>query len=79
MPQTCSPRVARFEDFEVDFLESEVRKKGLGIKLQKSALQVLEILAENPGVIVTREEIQEKLWPGSIPVDFEERVDQAID
>ena len=79
MPQTCSPRLARFEDFEVDFLDRELRKHGLGIKLQESALQVLEMLAEHPGVVVTREELQKKLWPVSTSVDFEGCVDQAID
>ena len=79
MPQTRSPRVARFEDFEVDFRDGELRKQGLGIKLQDRALQVLEMLAEHPGLVVTREELQEKLWPASTPVDFKERVDQAID
>jgi DNA-binding winged helix-turn-helix (wHTH) protein len=79
MPETCSPRLARFEDFEVDLLDRELRKHGLGIKLQESALQVLEMLAEHPGVVVTREELQKKLWPASTSVDFEACVDQAID
>ena len=57
MPQTRSPRVARFEDFEVDFRDGELRKQGLGIKLQDRALQVLEMLAEHPGLVVTREEL----------------------
>ena len=78
MPQTRAPRVARFEDFEVDFQDGELRKQGLGIKLQERALQVLEMLAEYPGLMVTREELKEKLWSASAPVDFEECVDQAI-
>ena len=78
MPQTRAPRVARFEDFEVDFQDGELRKQGLGIKPQERALQVLEMLAEYPGLMVTREELKEKLWSASAPVDFEECVDQAI-
>jgi DNA-binding winged helix-turn-helix (wHTH) protein len=54
MPQTRSQRVARFEDFEADFRARELRKQGLGIKLQESALQVLEVLAEHPGELVYR-------------------------
>ena len=67
MPQTRSPRVARFEDFEVDFRARELRKQGLGIELQERALQVLEMLAEHPGEILTREELQRKLWPADTP------------
>ena len=78
MPQPRAPRVARFEDFEVDFQDGELRKQGLGIKLQERALQVLGMLAEYPGLMVTREELKEKLWSASAPVDFEECVDQAI-
>jgi len=79
MPQTRSPRVARFEDFEVDFRDRELRKQGLAITLQERASQVLEMLAEHPGEIVTREELQRKLWPGNTPVDFEQRLDRAVD
>jgi len=79
MPQTRSQRVARFEDFEVDFRDRELRKQGLGIKLQESALQVLEVLTEHPGELVTREDLQKKLWPLDTPTDFRQNLDRAID
>ena len=56
-----------------------MRKLGLGIKLREGALQVLETLAEHPGEIVTREELQKKLWPANTPFDFDQDLDRAID
>ena len=52
----------RFGAFEVDLRAGELRKNGVKIKLQEQPLQVLGMLLECPGEVVTREELQRKLW-----------------
>ena len=61
----------RFGVFEVDLRAGELRKKGLKVKLQEQPLQVLQILLENPGEVVTREELQRRIWPSDTFVDFD--------
>ena len=75
-PQT--PRVFRFGVFEVDSREGELRKSGLRIKLQDQPFQVLVMLLERPGEIVTREELQRRLWPADTFVDFDHSLNSAI-
>ena len=58
-----SPQVVRFATFEVDLRAGELRKGGLKLKLSGQPFQVLAILLERPGVVVTREELQKRLWP----------------
>ena len=53
----------RFGVFEVDLRAGELRKQGIKVKLQEQPLQVLQILLENPGEVVTREELQQKSGP----------------
>jgi Tol biopolymer transport system component/DNA-binding winged helix-turn-helix (wHTH) protein len=71
-----SPRF-RFGTFDVDLQAGELRKKGLRLKLTRQAFQVLTILLERPGEVVTREEIQKRLWPDTF-VDFEQNLNTAI-
>ena len=68
----------RFGVFEVDFRSGELRKQGVKIKLQKQPFQVLEILLERPGEVVTREELQKRIWPPDTFVDFEQGLHGAI-
>jgi TolB-like protein len=70
--------VLRFAVFEVDFRAGELRKQGVKIKLQKQPLQVLEMLLARPGEIVTREELQQAIWPPDTFVDFEQGLHSAI-
>ena len=58
--------IVRFGVFEVDLRAGELRKGGLKIRLQEKPFQVLETLLERPGEIVTREELQKKLWPENL-------------
>jgi Tol biopolymer transport system component len=58
-----SPRLVRFESFEVDVRAGELRKAGVRLKLPGQPFQVLAILLERPGEVVTREELQKRLWP----------------
>ena len=58
-----SPRVLRFGIFEADLNSGELRRSGLKLKLTGQPFQVLEMLLECPGEVVTRDELQKRLWP----------------
>ena len=61
------PRIVQFGLFELDLDARELRKSGLRIKLQEQPFQILAMLLERPGEIVTRDELQKRLWgPGHI-------------
>ena len=68
----------RFGVFEVDLRAGELRRKGLKVKLQEQPLQLLTVLLEHPGVVVTREELQKTLWPGDTLVDFDHGLNKAV-
>ena len=72
------PRLLRFSVFEVDLRTGELHKQGLKVKLHGQPFQVLAMLLECPGELVTREEIREKLWPGETFIDFEHSVNSSI-
>ncbi len=79
MAETANlPRIVRFGVFEVDLRAGELRKHGLRIKLQEQPFQVLAMLLERAGEIVTREEMQKKLWPSDTFVDFDHGLNKAI-
>jgi DNA-binding winged helix-turn-helix (wHTH) protein len=67
----------RFATFEVDLQAQELRKGGLRLKLSGQPFQVLAILLEQPGVVVTREELQKRLWPDTF-VDVDHNLNTAI-
>ena len=73
-----SLRGVRFGVFEVDLRSGELRKQGLKIKLQGQPIQILALLLERPGEVVTREELKEKLWPKDTFVDFEHGLNAAV-
>lgn len=64
-------RRVRFGAFEVDLQSGELRKHGLKIKLQDQPFQILALLLERPGRLVTRDEIRQKLWAADTFVDFD--------
>ena len=72
------PPVLRFATFEVNPREGELRKNGLRIKLQDQPFQVLVMLLERPGEMVTREELQRRLWPADTFVDFDHSLNSAV-
>ena len=67
-----------FGTFEVDLRRGELRKQGLRIRLQAQPFQVLTTLLEQAGEVVTREELQRKLWPADTFVDFDHGLNKAI-
>src|SRR5215469_13580416 len=73
-----TPRLVRFGIFEADLSAGELRKGGSKIRLQEQPLQILAMLLERPGQIVTREELRSRLWPGDTFVDFEHGVNSGV-
>jgi len=69
---------ARFGEFEVDLRSGELRHDGAKVKLQEKPFQILLILLEHPGEVVTREEFRQRLWPEGTFVDFEHSINVAI-
>ncbi len=79
MPRLArSLNVVRFDVFEVDLRAEELYKAGRKIKLQVQPFHVLQILLERPGEVVTREEMQKRLWPADTFVDFDHSLNTAI-
>jgi TolB-like protein/DNA-binding winged helix-turn-helix (wHTH) protein/Flp pilus assembly protein TadD len=68
----------RFGVFEVDLRAGELRKHGLRIRLQEQPFQLLATLLERAGQVVTREELQKKLWPADTFVDFDHGLNKAV-
>src|SRR5690349_13219610 len=75
---SSAPRIVRFGVFEFNRDSGELRKHGLRIKLQGQPIHVLGLLLERPGEVVTREELEKRLWPGDIFGDFEHGLNAAI-
>ena len=73
-----SPEVACFGAFELDLRTSELRKNGVKIRLQDQPFKILTMLLERPGELVTRDEIQNRLWPNDTAVDFEYGINSAL-
>ena len=71
-------RVARFGVFELDLTAAELRKSGVKLRLQGQPFQVLALLLERAGEVVTREELQQKLWPSDTFVDFDHSLNTAV-
>ena len=71
-------RVLRFEAFEVDLEERELRRSGLKIKIQEQPFQILVLLLERPGAVLAREQLQKALWPDGTFVDFEHGLNTAV-
>src|SRR5271156_5936766 len=71
-------RTIRFGAFEADLRSGEIRKSGSRIKLQEQPFKVLQILLEHPGDLVTREELQSRIWPKDSFGDFDHAVNVAI-
>jgi serine/threonine protein kinase/DNA-binding winged helix-turn-helix (wHTH) protein/tetratricopeptide (TPR) repeat protein len=68
----------RFSAFALDRRTGELRKHGRRIRLQEQPLRILALLLARPGELVTREEIQDKLWPNDTVVDFEYGINSAM-
>ncbi len=70
--------LVRFGVFELDLRAGELRKNNLRVNLQGQPVQILALLLERPGELVTREELQKKLWPNDTIVEFDHSINAAI-
>jgi TolB-like protein/DNA-binding winged helix-turn-helix (wHTH) protein/tetratricopeptide (TPR) repeat protein len=73
-----SVRKVRFAPYEMDFRAGELFKNGRKIRLQDQPFQILAMLLEQPGGVVTREELRQRLWPRDTFVDFDHGLNNAI-
>jgi len=68
----------RFGAFEADFRSGELRKQGVKVRLQEQPFQILQMLLEHPGEVITREQLRERIWPDQTFVDFDQGVYNAM-
>jgi DNA-binding winged helix-turn-helix (wHTH) protein len=79
MPQPmAAPAILRFDVYALDLRAGELYKGGRKIRLQEQPFQILAMLLERPGEVVTREEMRDRLWSGDTFVDFEHSLNTAI-
>jgi eukaryotic-like serine/threonine-protein kinase len=78
METSDQPRVVRFGVFAFDQYAGELRKQGRKLKIQGQPVEILAMLLERRGEIVTREELQKRLWPENTFVDFEHSLNAAV-
>ena len=78
MTESLQVRRYRFGVFEADGAAGELRRQGVRIKLNAQPFQVLSLLLERPGELLTREEISRVLWPDGTFVDYEHGVNSAV-
>jgi DNA-binding winged helix-turn-helix (wHTH) protein len=71
-------KIARFGVFELDLAAGELRKNGRKLRLQEQPFQLLAILLERAGGVVSREELRERLWPSDTFVDFDHSLNTAV-
>lgn len=78
MPPSQVSQLIRFDNFELDLRAGELRKGGIRIRLQEQPFLILQTLLENPGEVVTRDELQKKIWPADTFVDFDHGLHAAV-
>src|SRR6267143_2362847 len=78
METTARARRTRFGAFDLDLRSGEMHRHGIRLKLQDQPFQVLALLLEHSGDVVTREELHQKLWPADTFVDFDAGLNSAI-
>lgn len=74
----ASAKRFRFRDFEVDLQTGDLRKQGFRVKLQEKPLQILCLLLERAGEIVTREELSQRFWPSATFVDARHNLNTCL-
>jgi len=78
MPPSPVSQLIRFDRFELDLRAGELRNGGTRIRLQEQPLQILQSLLEKPGEVVSREELQKRIWPADTFVDFDHGLHAAV-
>ncbi len=77
-PRVITSKTVQFGVFELDLQRAELRKQGVKVKLQEQPLKVLQLLLENPGQIVGREQIRIRIWPANTFVEFDQGLYSAM-
>ncbi|MGE5199682.1 MAG: winged helix-turn-helix domain-containing protein, partial [Rhodospirillaceae bacterium] len=77
-PSQPAGRVARFGAFDLDARTGELRKRGVRVRLQEQPFQLLAILVERAGDLVTRDELRGRLWTASTTIAFDQAVNNAV-
>jgi TolB-like protein/DNA-binding winged helix-turn-helix (wHTH) protein/Tfp pilus assembly protein PilF len=72
------PRVVSFGAYEFNLRSKELRRDGMRARLEGQPLAILQIMLDRPGELITREELQKKLWPQDTFVDFEHSLNAAV-
>jgi TolB-like protein/DNA-binding winged helix-turn-helix (wHTH) protein len=70
--------VLRFGLFELDVKAEQLRKDGIRIRLSQQPVQLLTILLERPGEVITREELRQRLWPADVFIDFDHGLNKSV-
>jgi DNA-binding winged helix-turn-helix (wHTH) protein len=79
MPEAIQgPAIRRFGAFELSLQSGELRKSGIRLRLTGQPFQVLAVLVQRAGEVVTREELHSKLWPADTFVDFDHGLNNAV-
>jgi DNA-binding winged helix-turn-helix (wHTH) protein len=78
MDAPSTPRI-RFGVFELDATSGELRKQGRRIRLPDQAFQVLQLLLDGAGEVVTREDLRKRLWPTATAGDFDGGLNNAME
>src|SRR6187399_1077648 len=71
-------RLLRFDSFELDVRSRELRKGNDRIRLQEQPFEILRLMLQRPGDVVTRDELARHLWPAGTFVDFEHSLNAAM-
>src|SRR6266576_2025327 len=78
LPLERQSDVRRFGTFEVELRARELRKGGIRIRLQDQPFEILIMMLDRPGEVVTRDELRQRLWPTGTFVDFEHSLNAAV-
>ncbi len=70
--------IVRFREFEADLRAGQLRKRGVKLKLGNQSFEILAVLLEHAGEVVTREDLRLRLWPENVFVDFENNLNTAM-
>lgn len=73
-----SPRAIHFGSYTLDPSAGELHKNGTKIRLPEQPFKILQLLLQHPGEVITRDELQQKLWPADTFVDFETGLNSAV-
>jgi len=74
----AAPKIFRFDGYQVDLEAGQLHKCGVRISLREKSFQVLALLLEHPGKVVSREELRRRLWPDDVFVDLDNNLNTAI-